>query len=173
MSQEMQMQMQMQGGAAGDEGGVERHNQFLWAKRMGQENEPRWGLFKKGGSAGPAFLSLLEKLEQDGILERSFANHVPDNLNGVSGWTIKEGKMEEWHLRRKAWFMEGKEGKEYKPNSFYQILRRLGFFPTLRSSRAGHGYDFEASSTFQWDSERKYIQRRSKGKGQDMDGVAM
>eukprot|EP00961_Rhodomonas_salina_P104281 1403755-Rhodomonas_salina.1 len=43
----MQMQMQMQGGAAGDEGGVERHNQFLWAKRMGQENEPRWGLFKK------------------------------------------------------------------------------------------------------------------------------
>jgi len=33
--------------------------------------------------------------------------------------------------------MEGKEGKEYKPNSLYQIMRRLGFFPTMRSSRAG------------------------------------
>ena len=36
-----------------------------------------------------------------------------------------------------AWFMEGKEGKEYKPNSLHQIMRRLGFFPTMRSSRAG------------------------------------
>jgi hypothetical protein len=36
-----------------------------------------------------------------------------------------------------AWFMEGKEGKEFKPNSLYQIMRRLGFFPTMRSSRAG------------------------------------
>eukprot|EP00961_Rhodomonas_salina_P039383 529308-Rhodomonas_salina.1 len=73
-----------------------------------------------------------------------------------------EGDLRErvWVCNTQAWFMEGKEGKEYKPNSFYQILRRLGFFPTLRSSRAGHGYDFEASSTFQWDSERKYIQRR-------------
>ena len=33
--------------------------------------------------------------------------------------------------------MEGKEGKEYKPNSLHQIMRRLGFFPTMRSSRAG------------------------------------
>ena len=33
--------------------------------------------------------------------------------------------------------MEGKEGKEFKPNSLYQIMRRLGFFPTMRSSRAG------------------------------------
>jgi hypothetical protein len=37
-----------------------------------------------------------------------------------------------------AWFMEGKEGKEYKPNSLHQIMRRLGFFPTMRSSRAGN-----------------------------------
>jgi len=36
-----------------------------------------------------------------------------------------------------AWFMEGKEGKEYKANSLHQIMRRLGFFPTMRSSRAG------------------------------------
>ena len=40
-----------------------------------------------------------------------------------------------WCLQ--AWFMEGKEGKEYKPNSLHQIMRRLGFFPTMRSSRAG------------------------------------
>ena len=33
--------------------------------------------------------------------------------------------------------MEGKEGLEYKANSLYQIMRRLGFFPTMRSSRAG------------------------------------
>jgi hypothetical protein len=33
--------------------------------------------------------------------------------------------------------MEGKEGKEYKPSSLHQIMRRLCFFPTLRSSRAG------------------------------------
>jgi hypothetical protein len=33
--------------------------------------------------------------------------------------------------------MEGKEGKEYKANSLHQIMRRLGFFPTMRSSRAG------------------------------------
>ncbi len=32
---------------------------------MGQQNEPRWGLFKQGGSAGPAFLKLLEDLERD------------------------------------------------------------------------------------------------------------
>jgi len=25
---------------------------------MGQQNEPRWGLFKQGGSAGPAFLKV-------------------------------------------------------------------------------------------------------------------
>jgi len=28
------------------------------------------------------------------------------------------------------WFMQGKEGKQYKANSLYQFLRRLGFFPT-------------------------------------------
>jgi hypothetical protein len=26
--------------------------------------------------------------------------------------------------------MQGKEGKQYKANSLYQFLRRLGFFPT-------------------------------------------
>ena len=28
------------------------------------------------------------------------------------------------------WFMQGKEGKQYKANSLYQFMRRLGFFPT-------------------------------------------
>jgi len=182
------------GSGVDEEGpGLEKHNQFLWAKRMGQQNEPRWGLFKQGGSAGPAFLKLLEQLEQDGILERQYGD-VPDNLGGVSGWIVKEGRMDEWKTRRQVsaaffslrggriirksvrvggriggrlggrvgcrgwgvgeawksggrvglttggrqqWFMEGKEGKEYKPNSLYQIMRRLGYFPTMRSSRAG------------------------------------
>ena len=39
---------------------------------MGQQNEPRWGLFKTGGSAGPAFLKLLEDLDNDGIIERQY-----------------------------------------------------------------------------------------------------
>ena len=34
----------------------------------------------------------------------------------------------------RAWFMEGKEGKEYKASSLHQIMRRLGFFPNMRSS---------------------------------------
>ena len=40
-----------EGGAGGEGGadgqGFEKHNQFLWAKKMGQQNEPRWGLFKQ------------------------------------------------------------------------------------------------------------------------------
>eukprot|EP00960_Hanusia_phi_P052135 761266-Hanusia_phi.AAC.1 len=119
---------------------------------------------KKGGSAGPAFLKLLEDLEKDGVIERHLDARVPENLGGemrvslvdmlklvegVCGWTVKEGMMDEWQRRRQvetmnamwvrpeilyqAWFMEGKEGKEYKPNSLYQIMRRLGYFPTMRS----------------------------------------
>ena len=44
---------------------------------------------------------------------------------------------DEGGLGGQAWFMEGKEGKDFKPNSLYQIMRRLGYFPTMRSSRAG------------------------------------
>jgi hypothetical protein len=69
---------------------------------MGQQNEPRWGLFKQGGSAGPAFLKLLEELETDGIIERQFGEQVPENLNGVSGWIVKEGMMEAWQRRRQV-----------------------------------------------------------------------
>ena len=36
-----------EGGNDGDAQGLEKHNQFLWAKKMGQQNEPRCGLFKK------------------------------------------------------------------------------------------------------------------------------
>jgi hypothetical protein len=49
--------------------------------------------------------------------------------------------------------MEGKEGKDYKPNSLYQIMRRLGYFPTMRSSRAGHGHDFDGSTTFRFNPQ--------------------
>mmetsp|Transcript_51861 Transcript_51861/g.161348 ORF Transcript_51861/g.161348 Transcript_51861/m.161348 type:complete len:585 (+) Transcript_51861:135-1889(+) len=169
-SQKMRGDSDMNDGVGGD--GFEKHNQFLWAKRMGQQNEPRWGLFKQGGSAGPAFLKLLEDLEKDGVIERHLDARVPENLGGVCGWTVKEGMMDEWQRRRQAWFMEGKEGKEYKPNSLYQIMRRLGYFPTMRSSRAGHGHDFEGSSVFRWDPDRRYTQRRTKageGKGRVMD----
>jgi len=68
---------------------------------MGQQNEPRWGLFKQGGSAGPAFLKLLEELEQDGVIERQFGD-VPESLNGVSGWMVKDGMMETWQRRRQV-----------------------------------------------------------------------
>lgn len=34
------------GAGAGAEG-HEKHNQFLWAQRMGHQNQPRWGLFKQ------------------------------------------------------------------------------------------------------------------------------
>ena len=68
---------------------------------MGQDNEPRWGLFKQGGSAGPAFLKLLEHLENDGVIERQYGD-VPETLGGVSGWIVKEGMMEEWKRRRQV-----------------------------------------------------------------------
>ena len=56
----------------------------------------------QGGSAGPAFLKLLETLEQQGIIERQFAPDLPKNLGGVSGWTVKDGMMEEWQRRRQV-----------------------------------------------------------------------
>ena len=56
----------------------------------------------QGGSAGPAFLKLLETLEQQGIIERQFAPDLPKNLGGVSGWTVKDGMMEEWQGRRQV-----------------------------------------------------------------------
>ncbi len=36
-----------EGGNAGVAQGLAKHNQFLWAKKMGQQNEPRCGLFKQ------------------------------------------------------------------------------------------------------------------------------
>ena len=36
-----------EGGNDGDAQGLAKHNQFLWVKKMGQQNEPRCGLFKK------------------------------------------------------------------------------------------------------------------------------
>lgn len=53
-------------------------------------------------------------------------------------------------------------GRTYKPTSFYQLLRRLGFFPTETTKRATHGLDFEGSRTFKWNCSRrqKYIQSK-------------
>lgn len=52
--------------------------------------------------------------------------------------------------------------RTYKPTSFYQLLRRLGFFPTETTKRATHGLDFEGSRTFKWNGSRrqKYIQSK-------------
>ena len=36
-----------EGGNDGDTQGLAKHNQFLWAKKMGQQNEPRCGFFKQ------------------------------------------------------------------------------------------------------------------------------
>ena len=71
-------------------------------------------LWLQGGSAGPAFLKLLETLEQQGIIERQFAPDLPKNLGGVSGWTVKDGMMEEWQRRRQV--------SPY-PTSIYMSLR--------------------------------------------------
>ncbi len=53
-----------EGGAGGEGGadgqGFEKHNQFLWAKKMGQQNEPRWGLFKQVASCYTYVLILLQ-----------------------------------------------------------------------------------------------------------------
>ncbi|EKX53188.1 hypothetical protein GUITHDRAFT_160972 [Guillardia theta CCMP2712] len=121
----------------------------------------------KENGGGPSFLKFLELLEKDGVVTRHMGD-VPPTLRGIAGWTVNDGMMEEWQRRRREWFMEGKEGKEYKPNSLYQILRRLGFFPTERTKRASHGFDFEGSRSFQWDGSQRYVQNRGKaGKGKD------
>jgi hypothetical protein len=51
-------------------------------------------------------------------------------MAGLCGWTVHDDKLDEWKRRRQLWFMQGKEGKQYKANSLYQFMRRLGFFPT-------------------------------------------
>ncbi|EKX42625.1 hypothetical protein GUITHDRAFT_153494 [Guillardia theta CCMP2712] len=123
----------------------------------GHERVPKQTL-----SSGNSFLQFLEVLETDGVVVRHFGK-VPSRLKGICGWTVKDHMMDEWHRRRREWFMAGKEGKIYKPNSLYQILRRLGFFPTEGTKRASHGLDFEGSRTFWWDEglRNKYTHRRS------------
>ena len=44
--------------------------------------------------------------------------------------TVHDDKLDERKRRRQIWFMQGKEGKQYKATSLYQFMRRLGFFPT-------------------------------------------
>eukprot|EP00285_Hemiselmis_virescens_P009425 CAMPEP_0173380020 /NCGR_PEP_ID=MMETSP1356-20130122/2802_1 /TAXON_ID=77927 ORGANISM="Hemiselmis virescens, Strain PCC157" /NCGR_SAMPLE_ID=MMETSP1356 /ASSEMBLY_ACC=CAM_ASM_000847 /LENGTH=118 /DNA_ID=CAMNT_0014333493 /DNA_START=19 /DNA_END=375 /DNA_ORIENTATION=- len=81
----------------------------------------------------------------------------------VVGWSVVEGQMEEWRRLRKEWFMEGKEGKVYKPNSMYQVMRRLGFFPTMQTLRASHGCDFEFSDTYVLNNSKRYVQFYARG----------
>ena len=86
---------------------ISAHNDFSAAKQQGS----RRGVGLQSGSAGTAFLKLLETLEQDGVIERQFATDkserefatdLPENLGGVCGWTVKDGMMEEWQRRRQV-----------------------------------------------------------------------
>jgi hypothetical protein len=47
-------------------------------------------------------------------------------------------------------------------HTYIQVLRRLGFFPTQRTRRASHGYDFEGSRTYVLDNAKRYVQHTSK-----------
>ncbi|EKX35394.1 hypothetical protein GUITHDRAFT_155502 [Guillardia theta CCMP2712] len=116
---------------------------------------------KQHGSGSLSFLKFIMQLDREEIVELQYGD-VPEKLGGIFGWKVCDGKEKEWAERRKQWFMQGKEGKVYKPNSMFQILRRLGYFPTENTRRASHGLDFENSRTFQWDGRRqtKYLQKK-------------
>ena len=99
------------------------------------------------GSGSLSFLKFIMQLDREEIVELQYGD-VPEKLGGdrereemalatslrhlpgIFGWKVCDGKEKEWAERRKQWFMQGKEGKVYKPNSMFQILRRLGYFPT-------------------------------------------
>jgi hypothetical protein len=96
------------------------HKDVSAAKQQGS----RRAVGLQSGSAGAAFLKLLETLEQDGVIEREFATDLPEllrpkasytssserefatdlpeHLGGVCGWTVKDGMMEGWQRRRQV-----------------------------------------------------------------------
>mmetsp|Transcript_46597 Transcript_46597/g.110425 ORF Transcript_46597/g.110425 Transcript_46597/m.110425 type:complete len:440 (-) Transcript_46597:185-1504(-) len=130
-----------------------------WSAYRGQEE------FSKGAS----FFKFLEELEQEGVLQRIFRSKDDPaegegerHASGVIGWRVYEDRDAIWKDRWKRWYMAGKEGKEFKPNSFHQLLRRLGFFPTKLTSKGSHGYDFENSLVFLWNSKSKYKDRKTR-----------
>uniref|UniRef100_A0A7S0VXE3 Uncharacterized protein n=1 Tax=Hemiselmis tepida TaxID=464990 RepID=A0A7S0VXE3_9CRYP len=118
---------------------------------------------EEGGSSngGAAFLRFLRCMENLGVVVRRLQGE--GHVEEVVGWTVLEGRMEDWRRLRKEWFMQGKEGKAYKPNSMYQVMRRLGFFPTLQTRRTSHGYDFEYSDTYVLDKSKRYVQSHARG----------
>jgi hypothetical protein len=126
--------------------------------RSGSEQEGGEG---SSGGGGLGFLRFLRCLEDRGIVVRQMRGE--GHLEEVVGWTVVEGRMEEWRTLRKEWFMNGKEGKVYKPNSMYQVMRRLGFFPTLQTRRTSHGYDFEYSDAYVLDKGKRYVQSHGPG----------
>jgi len=118
---------------------------------------------EEGGSSngGAAFLRFLRCMEDLGVVVRHLQRE--GQVMEVVGWAVVEGKMEDWRRLRKEWFMNGKEGKVYKPNSMYQVMRRLGFFPTLRTRRTSHGCDFEYGDTYVLDKSKRYGQSYARG----------
>jgi len=106
---------------------------------------------RSGGRAGRSMLfpHFLQDMEERGIIKRQFG-HVPaGDLHNVTGWVVCEGRKHEWDTSREEWFMKNKNGREFKKNSFNQMLRRLGYLPIKKTSKGSHGVDFD-SDVFTW-----------------------
>jgi hypothetical protein len=90
-----------------------------------------------------------------------FARHTTKNRHMLSSATYAKERNDSHNLTR-VWLACWTPCRLYKPASFYQFLRRLGYFPTETTKRATHGLDFEGSKTFKWDGSHrtKYIQSK-------------
>ena len=109
-----------------------------------------------------SFHSFLAKMESEGVITRQMQKKegAPDL---AVGFTVVEGKLDDWKELRKEWFMAGKVGQVYRPSSLHQMLRRRGFYPTMKTHRTSHGHDFENSMSYVLDetSQRRYNQSKT------------
>jgi hypothetical protein len=109
-----------------------------------------------------SFHSFLAKMESAGVITRQMQKKegAPDL---AVGFTVVEGKLDDWKELRKEWFMAGKVGQVYRPSSLHQMLRRRGFYPTMKTHRTSHGHDFENSMSYVIDetSQRRYNQSKT------------
>jgi hypothetical protein len=109
-----------------------------------------------------SFLSFLAKMESIGVITRQIQKKegAPDL---VVGFTVVASKLGDWKELRKEWFMAGKVGQVYRPSSLHQMLRRRGFYPTMKTHRTSHGHDFENSMSCVLDttSQRRYTQSKA------------
>jgi len=108
-----------------------------------------------------AFMDFLADMAARGVIVRQILKQEGAQ-DLVVGFTVVDGKLEEWKQLRKEWFMEGKEGQIYRPNSLHQVLRRRGYFPTMKARRTSHGYDFEDSMSYVLDQRRCYAKKKKR-----------